>query len=84
MKVRASEVSIGQCFLQGRSLKKKTADDKAITVKNGKVSTRKLKGDPQVELTYCPLEMLGTGMSPRHPETMIEIGDGNPLKKRRR
>ncbi len=83
MKVRASEVSIGSCFLQGRSLKKKVADDKALTVKNGKASTRKLKGDPEVELTGCPLEMLGLGMS-RHPEVIVEIGDGNPLRKRRR
>lgn len=83
MKVRVSDVAVGQCFLQGRSVKKKVADDKASIVKNGKVRSRKIKGDPEVEQTSCPLEMLGIGMS-RHPEMVVEIGDGNPLKRRRR
>lgn len=83
MKVRTSEVAVGSCFIQGRAVRKKTAEDKAATVKSsGKVSTRKIKGDPEVELTTCPLNMLGVGMR-RHPETIVQIGDKNPLRRRK-
>lgn len=82
MKLRISEIPIFSCFLQGRKTKKKVDDDRVLSVKNGKVSTRKQKGDPEVELTTCPLEMLGLGQS-RHPETLIQIGDGNPLRRRK-
>lgn len=83
MKVRLGEVMAGSCFLQGKKLKKMTDDGRVLSVKNKKVSTRRVKGDPEVELTSCPLEMLGLGM-PRHPETIVEIGDGNPLRNRRK
>ena len=83
MKVRLGEVMAGSCFFQGKKLKKMTDDGRVLSVKNKKVSTRRVNGDPEVELTSCPLEMLGLGM-PRHPETIVEIGDGNPLRKRRR
>jgi hypothetical protein len=83
MKVRLGEVMSGSCFFQGKKLKKKVDDDRVLSVKNKKVSTRRVKGDPEVELTNCPLEMLGLGM-PRHPETIVEIGDGNPLRNRRK
>ena len=84
MKVRTSEIPVGSCFLQGRSVRKKTSDDKAATIKaSGKVSTRKIKGDPEVEMTSCPLSMLGVGMR-RHPETIVQIGDGNPLPRRKK
>lgn len=82
MKVRVSDVPILSCFIQGKKEKKKVAEDKILTVSRGKVSTRKLKGDPQVELTTCSLEMLGLGMA-KHPETIVEIGDGNPLRRRK-
>lgn len=83
MKVRTSEVPVGNCFLQGRVTRKKTDDDKALSVKpSGKVSTRKIKGDPEVEMVSCPLSMLGLGMR-RHPETIVQIGDGNPLRRRK-
>lgn len=83
MKVRLGEVMAGSCFFHGKKLKKMTEDGRVLSVKGKKVSTRRAKGDPEVELTSCPLEMLGLGM-PRHPETIVEIGDGNPLRKRRK
>ena len=84
MKIRTSEIPVGNCFLQGRVTRKKTDDDKALTLKkpSGKVSTRKIKGDPEVEMVHCPLEMLGLGMR-RHPETIVQIGDGNPIRRRK-
>jgi hypothetical protein len=82
MKVRVSEVPVFSCFLQGKSTKKKVSDDRASTIKRGRVRTGKIKGDPEVTHVSCPLEMLGIGM-PRHPETVVEIGDGNPFRKRR-
>lgn len=82
VKVHVSEVGVGSCFFQGKKLKKKVADDRALSVTNGKVRTGKVKGDPKVVATTCPLEMLGLGM-PRHPEMIVEIGDGNPLRRRR-
>lgn len=83
MKVRMSDVNVGSCFFQGKTLKKKVADDRALSVSGGKVKTRKMKGDPKVVETTCPLEMLGLGM-PRHPEMIVEIGDGNPFRRRRK
>lgn len=84
MKIRTSEVPVQSCFMQGRTLRKKVADDKASTRSAmGKVSTKKIKGDPEVDLVSCPLSMLGVGMR-RHPETIVQIGDGNPLPRRKR
>lgn len=84
MKIRTSEVPVQSCFLQGRTLRKKVADDRAATRSvSGKVSTKKIKGDPEVELVSCPLGMLGVGMR-RHPEAIVQIGDGNPLRRNRK
>ncbi len=80
MKVRTSEISVGQCFRQGRVVRKKVEDDKAVTRSlSGKVSSRKIKGDPEVEITQCPLNMLGVGLR-RHPETVVQIGDPKPRR----
>jgi hypothetical protein len=80
MKIRVHEIPIGSCFLQGKSVKKKVGDDKAAVVGlSGRVSTRKLKGDPEVEPTACPLKYLAVGLR-RHPDAVVEIGDGNLLK----
>lgn len=82
MKVQISDLFVGSCFFQGKKLKKKVSDDQVLSVNKGKASTRKLKGDSKVTPTTCPLEMLGLGM-PNHPEMIVEIGDGNPLRRRR-
>lgn len=84
MKVRLSDIPVGGCFQHGKWTKKKVGDGKTATVGlSGKVKTRKLKGDPEVEPVACPLKYLGVGLR-RHPEGVIEIGDGNILKGRRR
>lgn len=80
MKVRVSELPVGSCFRQGRTVKKKVDGDRALTVAaNGRVRTRKLRGDPEVEPVPCELRHLGAGLR-RHPEQVIEIGDGNILR----
>lgn len=80
MKVPLSQVPIGACFLQGKKLRKKVGDDKAATLGlGGRVSTRKVKIDQDVERTKCPLRFLGVGLR-RHPDAIVEIGDGNILK----
>ncbi len=82
MKVRVSDVPVFSCFLQGKTTKKKVSDDRATTITGGRVKTKKIKGDPEVTHVSCPLEMLGIGM-PRHPEAVVEIGDGNPFRRRK-
>lgn len=85
MKVKFSGVSVGTCFFHGKKgqVKKKVADDKMAAISpTGRVSTRKVKGDPEVEPETCPLRYLGVGLR-RHPDQVVEIGDGNILKKRR-
>jgi hypothetical protein len=86
MKVRLSEVPIGSCYLGKKSqILKKVDEGKASTIAlSGRVSTKRTKGDPEVEMIEaCPLKYLGIGLR-RHPDLVVEIGDGNILKKRRR
>lgn len=81
MKVRFSDLTVGSCFAQGRKRKlgKKTDDGKITTVgKGGRVNTRVVKGDPEVEPEPCPLKYLGVGQR-GHPDVVVEIGDGNIL-----
>lgn len=85
MKVNLSELPVGSCFLQGskHAMKKKIEGDRtAIVMGNGRVKMRKVRGNPQVEPVPCTVRFLGVGLR-RHPEQMVEIGDGNLLKKRR-
>jgi len=83
MKVRLSELPVGSCFLQGAGTKKKVSDSKtAVVGANGRVRTRQVRGDPAVEPTPCPLRYLGVGLR-RHPEQVVEVGDGNLLQGRR-
>lgn len=74
----------GACFLgKDGTIKKKVAERKALVVKdNGKVNTRKVKGNPDCEQTICPLRYLGVGLR-KHPDMMVEIGDGNILERRK-
>jgi hypothetical protein len=87
MKVHLSGVPVGSCYLHGRGVdvKKKLGDGRSVIVTEaGKTRYRKLKGDPQVEMIEaCPLRYLGVGLR-RHPDAIVEIGDGNILKKRKR
>jgi hypothetical protein len=81
---RLSELADFSCFKRGKKVQKKVEGGRVVSVgKNGKVSTRKQKGDPKVEYIGCPVNLLGVGMR-KHPETVVEIGDGNILKRRRR
>ena len=83
MKISLSEIADNACYQYRRRIRKKLADGRTVTVgPSGKVSTRALKGDPKVTPVTCPLKFLGVGLR-RHPATVVEIGDGNILKRRR-
>jgi hypothetical protein len=84
VKVHLSEVPIGSCFLHGKGTKKKIGDNRTASVAlNGRIKTRNIKGDPEVDPVACPLKYLGVGLR-RHPDQVVEIGDGNILKGKRR
>lgn len=86
MKIKLSELPIGTCFTgkNGGDEKKKVSEKKVAKVKkNGRVSMGKVKGDPEVDSCPCPLRLFGVGLR-RHPDLMVEIGDGNPLRKPRK
>lgn len=86
MKMKFSELAMGSCCIHGKNqeIKKKVGEHKALMVRdNGKVSTRKVKGDPDVDSAICPLRYLGVGLR-KHPDTVVEIGDGNILARRQR
>lgn len=81
MKIPLSHVPVGDCFMQGRTMRKKVDDGKVLSIgAKGRTSTRKVKGDPEVEVRSCDLKFLGAGLR-RHPEAIIQIGDGNILKR---
>lgn len=76
MKVTLSELPVGSCFLQGKgkTIKKKIEGEKTATVAmNGRVKTRKVRGNPQVEPVPCTLRLFGVGLR-RHPDQVVEIG----------
>jgi hypothetical protein len=86
MKIRLSEVWAGSCFFgkKGKETKKLEDGRVAHVSASGRVSIKKPKGDPEVEtMEACPLKLLGVGLR-RHPDLVVEIGDGNILKKRKR
>lgn len=84
MKIRFTELPVGSCFLKGKGAQKKVDEGKISSVGlHGKVRTRSVKGDPEIEPTPCPLRYLGVGLK-RHPDLVVEIGDGNLLKRRKR
>lgn len=75
MKLRFSQLAPGTCFRRGKKglEQKKLPDGRAVSVSpKGRVSTRAVKGDPEVSTVACSLKLIGTGL--RHPETMVEIG----------
>lgn len=49
--------------------------------KNGRVSKRRMRGDPDVDSVACPLGLLGAGLK-KHPDVVVEIGDGNVARRR--
>jgi len=80
VKTRFSELSAGSCFTHGKRVKKKTSDGRVITISAaGRVRTKAQKGDPEVQPSSCPLRFIGVGMK-RHPDTIIEVGDGCPVR----
>lgn len=86
MKLHLSGLPEMTCFLgkKGKT-EKKVGDGRVASVgPKGRVRYRKVKGDPEVEQVACPLKLFGVGYR-RHPEMVIQIGDGNILapKKRR-
>lgn len=83
MKIKLSDLPILNCFLTAKGeMKKKVGDRKIATVGlSGRVKTRKVKGNPEVEPSPCSIRLFGVGLR-RHPDMMVEIGDGNLLKKR--
>lgn len=88
MKVKLSSLPDFTCFVgkDGRE-KKKVEDGRVASLKgkagHRKVSYRKLKSDPEVEPKPCSVEFLGLGHR-RHPDVLVQIGDGNILSPRRK
>lgn len=82
MKIPFKDLLIGSCFIANNGeVKKKVSEKKASAVElSGKVKTRKVKDVAEVEPTACELRHLGVGLR-RHPELVVEIGDGNPYKR---
>jgi len=87
MKLPLSQVPDQSCYRTGKSKKvlKKVEGGKAASIGlGGRVSMRSTKGDPEVDtLESCPLNLLGIGLR-RHPDMVVEIGDGNILRPRSR
>lgn len=83
MKIKLSDLRVQSCFTdKNGELKKKVGDKKVATVKSdGRVKTRKVKGNPDVEETPCSIRLFGVGLR-RHPDMIVEVGDGNLLKGR--
>lgn len=84
MKIRVSEIQIGSCFFMGKKEMKRAEDGRIITITPAKrTKYPKVNEDKEVETTICSLKFLGVGMR-RHPDLVVEIGDGNILKNRKR
>ncbi len=69
------EVPVGGCYERRGSVRKKVGDDLEARIgKAGRVKSKKVKGNPEVETSEaCPLKFLGVGLR-RHPEGVVEIG----------
>lgn len=84
MKIRVSEIGIGSCFFMGKKEMKRAEDGRIITITPSKrTKYPKVNEDKEVETKICSLSMLGVGMR-KHPDLVVEIGDGNILKNRKR
>jgi hypothetical protein len=83
MKIKLSDLRVQSCFIDKKGeMKKKIGDRKVATVKSdGRVKTRKVTGNPDVEETPCSIRLFGVGLR-RHPDMIVEVGDGDLLKKR--
>ncbi len=84
MKIKLSNLQVGTCFTDAKGQeRKKVADRKVASVSlNGRVKMRKIKGNPEVEPSPCSLRLFGVGLR-RHPDIIVEVGDGNPMKGRK-
>ena len=84
MKVKLSSLTEFQCFLDGRGKEKKLVENGRVLSVNakGKVSYKKVKGDPEVEPKPCSISLFGAGHR-RHPDVLIQIGDGNILRPKK-
>lgn len=86
IKMKLSDIPVQSCFIDKKGeMKKKVGDGKIATVRerDGRVKTRKVKGNPEVEPTPCSIRYFGVGLR-RHPEQLVQIGDGNLLKARKK
>jgi hypothetical protein len=85
MKVRLSSLAVMHCFVgKGGALRKKVSGGRIASVgSKGKVSYKKVKGDPEVEPAPCDLRLFGVGYR-KNPETVVQIGDGNILRREKR
>lgn len=84
MKVKFSDLPILSCFMgKNGEMKKKVAERKAATVgeNDRRVRTRKVKGNPEVDECACSIGLFGVGLR-RHPDMIVEIGDGNTMKRK--
>ena len=83
MKIKLADLPVGTCFTgKNGDMKKKVGDQKIASVHlSGRVKMRKVKGNPEVEPSPCSLRLFGVGLR-RHPDIMVEVGDGDLLKKR--
>lgn len=86
MKIRFTDLVVGSCFVDKNGKTKKKVSERKWADRresDGVVSTRKMRGNPQVESAFCPLNLLGVGLR-RHPDRVVEIGDGNVLERRKK
>jgi hypothetical protein len=84
--MRLSELQPGSCFRQGKTTKKKLSDGRIVSViqkgkGKGQVKFIVPKNDPLISSVSCDLQMLGLGLR-KHPEFMVEMGSGRPLRTR--
>jgi len=78
VKRRLSDLRPGECFKQGKTLKKKLTEDTVVwATPKGKVRTATPTSDPAVSVASCSLHLIGLGQR-KHPELMIEMGNGKP------
>lgn len=83
MKIKFSDLPEQSCFLgKNGEMKKKVSGKKVASLRerDGRVNMRKIKGNPEVEYCACSIGLFGVGLR-RHPDLVVEIGDGNTMKK---
>lgn len=85
MKMKFSDLPDQSCFLGKNGEMKKKVAGKKVAIRresDGRISMRKMRGNPEVDDCACSIGLFGVGLR-RHPDMIVEIGDGNTLKRNR-